>query len=183
MTIWQACRGTSAATTFFEHLKIGEDFFSDGGLLYNNPVSLVHAEASEVFKGRETLLISLGTGIGTDKVYDPNIVTVASVLADIATKTQAQADDFFRRDGGEKARSKRYFRFDIPNIGDIAMDEAKELNKVKLGSEKYLDDPEVGVKVRTCSEQLAEGEIRLPEAPEAEPAGNEAKTWKIGSKD
>lgn len=165
MKIWQACRGTSAATTFFEPLAIGEDIYSDGGLLYNNPVQLVHIEGAEMFPGRETLLLSLGTGISSDKIFNPNFANVGKQLADLATQTEKEADAFFRRDGAQAARSQRYFRFNIPNIGDIALDEAKELNTIKNSAEKYLNVGEVGLKIRSCSEQLAEGEPRLPETP------------------
>ncbi len=67
MKIWQACQATSAATTFYEPLVIDGTRYSDGGLLYNNPVSQVHAEGSEMFRDDETLLVSLGTGIAADK--------------------------------------------------------------------------------------------------------------------
>ncbi|KAK8053308.1 Patatin/Phospholipase A2-like protein [Apiospora saccharicola] len=38
-TIWQVARATSAATTFFESIKLGRDKieFIDAGLRYNNP--------------------------------------------------------------------------------------------------------------------------------------------------
>jgi predicted acylesterase/phospholipase RssA len=168
MKIWQACRGTSAATTFFKPLAIGEDIYSDGGLLYNNPVQLTHIEGAEMFPGRQTVLISLGTGISSDKVFNPNFTNVGIQLADLATQTEKEADAFFRKDGAQAHRSRRYFRFNVPNIGDIALDEAKELNKIKNATEKYLNEGEVGLKIQSCSEQLAEGELRLPETPQNE---------------
>jgi patatin-like phospholipase/acyl hydrolase len=36
--IWEAARATSAAPTYFERLKVGDDEFIDGGMGYNNPV-------------------------------------------------------------------------------------------------------------------------------------------------
>jgi hypothetical protein len=165
LKIWQACLGTSAATTFFEPLTIGEDIYSDGGLLYSNPIRLVHIEGADMFPGRETLLLSLGTGISSDKIFNPNFVNVGKQLADLATETDKEADVFFGRDGAQAARSQRYFRFNVPNIGDIALDEAKELNTIKSAAEKFLNIGEVNLKIRSCSEQLAEGESRLPEFP------------------
>jgi hypothetical protein len=167
LKIWQACRGTSAATTFFEPLAIGKDIYFDGGLLYNNPVQLVHIEGAEMFPGRETLLLSLGTGISSGEVFNPNFANVGKQLADLATQTEKEADAFFERDGAQAARSQRYFRFNIPNIGDIALDEAKELNTIKNAAEKFLNVGEVSLKIQSCSEQLAEGEPRLPEIPKS----------------
>jgi predicted acylesterase/phospholipase RssA len=165
LKIWQACRGTSAATTFFEPLTIGEDIYSDGGLLCNNPVQLVHIEGADMFPGRETLLLSLGTGLLSDNLFNPNFANVGKQLADLATETEKEADSFFRRDGAQAARSQRYFRFNVPNIGNIALDEAKELNAIKDAAEKFLNIGEVNLKIRICSEQLAEGEPQLPEFP------------------
>jgi hypothetical protein len=165
MKIWQACRGTSAATTFFEPLAIEKDVYSDGGLLHNNPVQLVHIEGAEMFPGRETLLVSLGTGISSDKKFNPNFTDIGIQLADLATQSEKDADAYFRKDGGQAARSQRYFRFNIPNIGDIALDEANELNTIKNAAEKFLNEGEVGWKLQSCSEQLAQGEPRLPETP------------------
>ncbi|CZR67325.1 uncharacterized protein PAC_17224 [Phialocephala subalpina] len=159
LKLWQACRGTSAAITFFESLSVGSAVYSDGGLLYNNPVQLVDGEASEMFSmERDKLIISLGTGVAADKVFNPNLLTIGKALADIATNTQREADAFFRRDGGQDALQGRCFRFDVPGIGDIELDEVKQLDRIAAASEKFLNDPEVGMKVKKCSEQLA-GEV------------------------
>jgi predicted acylesterase/phospholipase RssA len=174
MKIWQACRATSAATTFYEPLIIDGTRYSDGGLLYNNPVSHVHAEGSEMFRDDETLLISLGTGIASDKEYNPNLFTITNQLVGLATRTQGEADTFIRREGGKAARAKRYFRFDIPGIGDIGLEEADKLLQIKLASEKFLNNPEVGMKVTSCSEQLARGELALPETSRSDPVPNNA---------
>jgi len=172
MKIWQACRATSAATTFYEPLLVGESRYSEGGLLYNNPVELVHAEGSEVFRDSETLLVSLGTGIASDKEYNPNVSTIANEIARLATRARGEADNFLRRDGAKAARTKRYFRFDIPGIGDIGLEEAEKLHAIKLASENFLNDPEVGMKIRSCSEQFTKGELILPETLRTDPSSN-----------
>jgi predicted acylesterase/phospholipase RssA len=174
MKIWQACRATSAATTFYEPLSIDGIRYSDGGLLYNNPVSLVHAEGSEMFREDETLLISLGTGIASDREYNPNLFTITHQLVDLATRTQGEADAFIRREGGKAARANRYFRFNTPGIGDIGLEEADKLLQIKLVSEKYLNNSEVGMKVTSCSQQLALGELELPEPLRSESLPNNA---------
>ena len=62
--IWEAARATSAAPTFFKHIKIGnKQPFIDGGLGYNNPSKLVLDEAKVVFPSRQIgCLVSVGTG-------------------------------------------------------------------------------------------------------------------------
>lgn len=47
-TICQAALATSAATTFFEPVAIGNRSFADGGLGANNPVDEVEGEAANV---------------------------------------------------------------------------------------------------------------------------------------
>ncbi|KAI9789620.1 MAG: hypothetical protein M1816_005929 [Peltula sp. TS41687] len=71
-TIWEACRATSAATTFFEPITIGrtKQRFVDGAIVYNNPIELVHREARNVWPGdRAALLISIGTGSAPGKPF------------------------------------------------------------------------------------------------------------------
>lgn len=46
-TIWEACRATSATTSFFDPITIGpyDQKFADGAVKYNNPIQLVYREA------------------------------------------------------------------------------------------------------------------------------------------
>jgi predicted acylesterase/phospholipase RssA len=48
-TICQAALATSAATTFFDPVSVGERSFADGGLGANNPVDEVEGEASNIW--------------------------------------------------------------------------------------------------------------------------------------
>lgn len=48
-TICQAALATSAATTFFDSVSIGDRTFTDGGLGANNPVDEVEGEASNIW--------------------------------------------------------------------------------------------------------------------------------------
>ena len=162
MYIWEACRATSAALTFFEPIIVDGTTYSDGGLLYNNPVQLVHGEASEMFEGREQLIISLGTGIGSPEKFDPKLLTVARLLGGLATETENTANDFYRREDGKAAKAGRYFRFNVPGMGDIGMDETKKLNDIKLLTNQYLEGAELGQKADLCAKQLAGGVYSVP---------------------
>src|ERR1700761_9542855 len=68
-TIWQACRATSAATTFFDPIAIGpfNEEFVDGALGANNPVKELWNQAQDVWggqlRGSLICLVSLGTGL------------------------------------------------------------------------------------------------------------------------
>lgn len=157
MHIWEACRATSAALTFFDPIVVDGLKYSDGGLIYNNPVQLVHGEASEVFPDREQLIVSLGTGVSKIVRWEPRLLTIAHDLANLATETEKTADDFFRRDGAKAAKAGRYFRFNVPGLGDIGLDESKQLHDIETLAEHYLDTPEEGLKVQSCAERLLAG--------------------------
>lgn len=161
MKIWEAVRATTAALGLFEPITIQSIEYRDGSLMYNNPVALVHAEASEIFSNREQTIISLGTGRASTKPFEPNLLTVAAYLANIATNTERQADEFHRRDNSKAAREGRYFRFSVPEIGDSFLTDATndDLNYLVKMTEKYIDDPETGSKLQFCSESLAAGAL------------------------
>lgn len=137
--------------------------------MYNNPVQQVHGEASEMFPDRTQLLISLGTGIVKEMKFDPTLTTVAIQLAKLATETERTANDFYRRDDARAAKAGLYFRFNVPGLGEIGLEESKKLHDIELLTEKYLENPEVGQKVLSCAVQLSEGALVLPEISSAIP--------------
>ena len=166
MLIWQAARATSAALTYFDPITIDHKTYSDGGLLFNNPVSQVHTEASEVFPDRKQIIISLGTGKLITKAWDPTLLTIAKGLAEIATGTEKEADGFYNRDNGRMAREMRYFRFNVPELGgkDLAESDPASLADIRGMTEKYLDEAEIRRRVQLCAGNLAEGTspIQIP---------------------
>lgn len=60
--MWQACRATSAAPTFFDSVAIGpfEEEFVDGGLGKNNPINVLWNEAQDAW-GADALQRKLKT--------------------------------------------------------------------------------------------------------------------------
>ncbi|KAJ5669542.1 acyl transferase/acyl hydrolase/lysophospholipase [Penicillium macrosclerotiorum] len=165
MHIWQACRATSAALTYFKPIKVDGNTYSDGGLLYNNPVQLLHSEASEVFEGRDQLIVSVGTGLEKIMKWQPSLATVAEDLARLATETERTADDFYRRNGAEAAKAGRYFRFNVPGLGDIGLEESGQLRHIKRLTDRYINQAEVGYKVDSCAKQLTQGVCALLDVP------------------
>jgi hypothetical protein len=64
--IWQVARATSAAPTYFNTIKIGEDEYGDGGFGENNPSPLLFWEVSQMnhnIDAANAMSISIGTGI------------------------------------------------------------------------------------------------------------------------
>lgn len=155
--VWEACRATSAATTFFEpfvHSDYGQKFI-DGGLRYNNPVAMVLQEAKEMWPEEETLLISVGTGNAPGQKFDGNLAIIADGLKAIATETENTAKRFYR-EHQQMVNDKKYFRFNVPGMASIGLQEHKEIPSIASASQTYLEDSETGQKLKDCATQITE---------------------------
>ena len=127
-TISQAALATSAATTFFDPVKIGDRKFADGGFGTNNPVEEVEAEATRLWcpttgdlKPLVRCLVSIGTGKPGIKPFENSVIKfLAQTLKEIATETQKTERRFSAR-WAKHLEGKRYFRFNVDqglqNIG------------------------------------------------------------------
>ena len=60
-SIWEACRATSAAPTFFPPISIGDppDAYVDGGLGYNNPIRSLWDEVTHIGPRERLLALSV----------------------------------------------------------------------------------------------------------------------------
>jgi predicted acylesterase/phospholipase RssA len=169
--VWEACRATSAATTFFDPIAIGKkgQRFIDGGILYNNPVRLVHQEAEQLWPDRDCLLISVGTGEPPGMAFKGNIVNIIKGLKNIATETEQTADQFYQ---SHKAMvdDNRYYRFNVTHgLASIGLEEWSQVSAIADTTETYLDHGETRKKFRECVDRLleieSEGMEYLPNPP------------------
>jgi len=158
MQIWQACRATSAALTLFKPMVVDDRTYSDGGLLHNNPVDHVHAEASAMFANSDTILISLGTGTVATTEFDPNPANIAKAFVRIATDAKRSAELYASREDGKAADAGKYFRFNVPGLGSIGLDEANRMKDIRNQTEIYLNEAEVGKKAKRAVEMISQSE-------------------------
>ncbi|KAL6408074.1 kinesin light chain [Ilyonectria robusta] len=153
-TIWEACRATSAAPSYFEPIKIGyeseEEMFVDGGLGTNNPIELVLEEARRVFPGRKVAcVVSIGTGVA-DAITFPSSpktspVKLLNALKNMATESEATAEKIQVR---FRHLKDTYFRFNVDRgLQDIGLEEWKELSRVRTYTDGYM-------KLDVVSEQI-----------------------------
>ena len=150
--IWEACRATSAAKGFFESITVGKhnQTFSDGGVLYNNPVQLVHREAETIWPERSALLISIGTGIAPGKRLAGNMKEVVDAITNILTETERTANDF-HKDHRDMVKDNLLFRFNVTRgLAQIGLAEYLEVGPITDATETYLDEGETGQKMRAC---------------------------------
>ncbi|KAH6653065.1 acyl transferase/acyl hydrolase/lysophospholipase [Truncatella angustata] len=154
--IWEACRATSAATTFFAPVRIGKygQRFVDGAMRYNNPVQLVHREAESLWPSRDLFILSIGTGSAPGKSFRGNLKSVVDGLKNIVTETEKTANDFYH---GHRymVQEDLLFRFNVfHGLGHIGLEENKEISAIADATEAYLDQGETGKKLEACIGRL-----------------------------
>ncbi|KAL9616188.1 MAG: hypothetical protein Q9160_008919 [Pyrenula sp. 1 TL-2023] len=159
-TIWEACRATSAATSFFDPIAIGpyDQKFADGAIMYNNPIQLVHREAETLWPDRahDATLLSLGTGSAPSPALEGNIVKVAQALKDIVVQTESTADDFFS-DHKRMADNGQLYRFGVCHgLGEIGLEEYKEKRRIADATHAYLTNGETRQRWRRCIQTLGD---------------------------
>lgn len=141
--------------------------FTDGGILYNNPVQLVHREAANVWPARKALLISIGTGSAPGKPFKGALHTIVERMKEIVTQTERTANDF-RIAHPEMINDNRLFRFNVTHgMADIGLEEYNEIGLIADATQHYLDNGETATMRATCVKMLskanAEGKFTQPE--------------------
>jgi predicted acylesterase/phospholipase RssA len=117
--IWEACRATSAASSFFDPIGIGryDEEFLDGGTGANNPVWEIWNQAQMMY-GPEPLednldfLVSIGTGVPSVKAFRDDVLHITQTLIAMATETEQTAERF-RQNKAHLDEDGRYYRFNV----------------------------------------------------------------------
>lgn len=161
-TICQAALATSAATTFFDPVTIGDRTFADGGFGANNPVDEVEGEASNVWcwetgnlKPLVKCFISIGTGNpGKTAFEDSMFKFVSQTVVDIATETENTEKKFIAR-WAKHFDESRYFRFNVDQgLQSIGLDEYKKKGAIEAATGGYLTHTTQKFRVRDCIHNL-----------------------------
>ena len=166
--VWEACRATSAAPTFFDPITMGprEQTFIDGAILRNNPVDQVHLEKECLWGNREAILVSIGTGCAPGRPFGGNIVKIAERLKEIATDAERKANDFYESHLS-MVKHNLLFRFNVLHgLEDVGLEEFKEIRTIADATESYLDNGEIKTKLTSCIDILSasctEGSVTKP---------------------
>lgn len=171
--IWEVARATSAATTFFEPIRIGrsQEEFVDGGLGTNNPVEELWQDAADAFcnADREKLvenvcsLVSIGTGIQNYRKLGDNPLSIGNTLIHLATETENTAEAF-RKSNPQLYNSGRLFRFNVGRgLAEIGLEEASEQSQIKGMTDQYLRDEANFRAIRQCAEMLGQPILPITE--------------------
>ncbi|PSK43691.1 hypothetical protein B9Z65_7205 [Elsinoe australis] len=172
VTILEAARATSAATSFFPPVDITSANvtrrFHDGALGANNPVNELWIEAGNQFlasdenlEDRIRSILSIGTGRPVQRVFGEGVRDVASSIAAIATETQRTAEQFHAMRMG-LVRRRGYVRFNPPDLSEVGLDEAGKKGMIAQRCEYYGEDVEVREKMEEWARTVG-GEMRTVE--------------------
>lgn len=165
VSICEAARATSAATTYFKHQKITNKgktgAFVDGGMGANNPAKLLLAEARVFSPDRGvSCIVSIGTGKKSISDVKPprffqhmlpsNLgVNAIPTIVDMATDCEKVADELDRRFYREP---DLYYRFNVnEGLGQIGMDDYKKLGHIKAWTIQYLKEFRVEERAKQAS--------------------------------
>jgi ankyrin repeat protein/predicted acylesterase/phospholipase RssA len=154
--IWEACRATSAATTFFDPIQIGEcgQRFIDGASSYNNPIQRAYSEARNLWPGRETFLLSIGTGNAPGLPFKGNIKAFVESMKKIVTETEQTANDFYNSHR-ELADKSLYFRFNVVHgLAHIGLQEYRKVGLITEATRTYVSQGETNRSLLACIRKL-----------------------------
>ncbi|KAI1615399.1 hypothetical protein EDD36DRAFT_462913 [Exophiala viscosa] len=160
--IWEACRATSAATSFFEPISIGRysEQFVDGGTAVNNPVGELWNQAQAVY-GPEPLddnldcLVSIGTGVPSLTPVRDDVFHIYESLVAIATETELTAETF-RQSKAHLDEQGRYYRFNVSRgLETIGLEESKKKAEIAAATRLYCGSQEVSRQMKACADRAS----------------------------
>ncbi|KAH7370488.1 acyl transferase/acyl hydrolase/lysophospholipase [Rhexocercosporidium sp. MPI-PUGE-AT-0058] len=182
--VWEVARATSAASSFFDPVIIGNFDFIDGSTPANNPISEMWTEAFDVFKKGDNwrlednilCLVSIGTGIPAIRSFGDDTLRLGKALPAIATDTERRAEDFHRHHS-HMAQNRQYFRFNVLwGLESVGLDETSKLDQISACTQKYLQSETVCSAVEACGKRLIARENLQPVIEAAKYIGHQALT-------
>lgn len=142
--VWEVCRATAAASTFFDPIKLGPDKqeFIDGATRANCPIRQLWTEAQIVygddFESRISSVVSIGTGESGYKQFGNTPLEVVGTLKTLSTETDAVYRDFKRYHSALDAQ-KRLYRFNVQRgLEEIGLEDAGSRVVISTMTQMYM---------------------------------------------
>ena len=160
--IWEACRATSAASSFFDPIDIGryKEEFVDGATGANNPVWEVWNQAQlmwgpQPLEGRVKCVVSIGTGVPSLKPFRDHVLHIGETLVAIATETEQTAERF-RRDKSHLEDNGQYYRFNVDRgLEEIGLEESGKRKEIAAATRRYVGSQGVFKQMQACAVNIA----------------------------
>ncbi|KAF2816881.1 FabD/lysophospholipase-like protein [Mytilinidion resinicola] len=181
--IWEAGRATSAASSFFDPITIGDfkEGFVDGATGANNPVYEVWNEAQDIWpsgslEDKIKCLVSIGTGVPSLTPFKDDLVGIGQSLLAIATETEKTAERFSRDKSGLDDTG-RYYRFNVlRGLEDIGLEDSKRKNAIIAATDRYVESQVVFKQMKACADNMSgrqyAGSYRTPFSLQGVPVVN-----------
>jgi hypothetical protein len=160
--IWEACRATSAASSFFDAIAVGRfsEEFVDGATGANNPVWEVWNQAQllwgpQPLESKIKCLVSIGTGVPSLKPFADDVLHIGETLVAIATETEQTAERFCR-DKTHLDDSGRYYRFNVDRgLEGVGLEESKKRKEIAAATGRYIGSQDVFKQMQACADNMA----------------------------
>jgi patatin-like phospholipase/acyl hydrolase len=152
--IWEVARATSAATTFFPSISVGQQRieFIDAGFGHNNPSEVLISEAEDIFSGEPCdCVLSIGTGLtGVISIKDSRLA-ILEALKKMASNSSAVHHRLAKR-----LPEDLYFRFDVTRgLEDITLSDWEKSSKISAHTKNYLEEIHVERAIKNCARILS----------------------------
>jgi hypothetical protein len=166
VTIWEAARATTAASTFFKPQRLGTGLdaheFIDAAIGVNNPVDQLLREAVlELGSGRRLgCVVSIGTGTRhTDMTVDTHGIRAPKFIGKVVGALKNTATDSERPHQLLQTQFKEfpnaYFRFNVPEAAEkVKLHHYKRIEDLKRMTNLYLDEEDISAKIDPLAEGL-----------------------------
>lgn len=143
--MWEACRATSAASSFFDPVAIGryQEKFIDGATGAINPVWELWNQAQVMWcpkplENNIKCLVSIGTGVPSLKSFHDDVLHIGETLVAIATETEQTAEKF-RQANSHLDDTGRYYRFNVlRGLEDAGLEESKTKKDIASATRRYV---------------------------------------------
>lgn len=163
--IWEACRATSAASSFFDPIAVGryDEEFVDGATGANNPVWELWNQAQllwgpQPLEGRIKCLVSIGTGVPSLKPFRDDAFHIGETLVAIATETEETAEKF-RWAKSDLDTTGRYYRFNVTRgLEDVGLEESRKRKEIAAATRNYIGSQDILKQMQACADSVAERE-------------------------
>jgi predicted acylesterase/phospholipase RssA len=165
--IWEACRATSAVSTFFSPIAV-EQYnaeFVHGSTRVNNPIWEVWNQAQliwgpQALVGRIKCIVSIGTGVPSLKIFRDGAFHIGETLVSIAEDTE-QIAERFRRDKSHLGDNGQYYRFNVDRgLEEIRYEESNKPKEIGAATRRYLSTQDVWKKMQACADNMAGRECK-----------------------
>lgn len=159
--IWKAIKSTSVAPRYIlpqagiTQRLVVEPGLVDHGTAKNNPVRDILYECRKLFRYANDMMVivSIGTGEGLDRASE--IHEMANSVEDRQHEARAWGDKFELDHAALMDRNwMKYFRFNVPGLQDVALEEWCCEDAIKVKTSAYLARPDVGHRFYACVDAI-----------------------------